>query len=133
MRKVRCIDCGKTYDYDEDGFCPRCGTFNQPSQRASGVTIQTPKRKDGLSEAGHSGSFLHREYHTEEWERRSSGLERDQERRQTADHRQSSRPPARETGAGTKGKPTLGKIIRWIILIYILFGLLTNLLGRMIW
>ena len=30
MRMVHCEDCGKRYDYDVDGFCPRCGAFNQP-------------------------------------------------------------------------------------------------------
>lgn len=30
MRKVTCADCGKRYDYDTDGFCPRCGSFNPP-------------------------------------------------------------------------------------------------------
>ena len=24
MRMVHCEDCGKRYDYDVDGFCPRC-------------------------------------------------------------------------------------------------------------
>ena len=28
MRKVRCYECGKTYDYDTDDFCPKCGAFN---------------------------------------------------------------------------------------------------------
>ena len=31
MRMVHCEDCGKRYDYDVDGFCPRCGAFNQPA------------------------------------------------------------------------------------------------------
>ena len=30
MQKVKCYACGKSYDYDEDGFCPYCGGFNQP-------------------------------------------------------------------------------------------------------
>ena len=25
MRKVTCYECGKHYNYDDDGFCPRCG------------------------------------------------------------------------------------------------------------
>ena len=25
MRTVTCYECGKKYNYDEDGFCPRCG------------------------------------------------------------------------------------------------------------
>ena len=38
MRMVRCEDCGKRYDYDVDGFCPRCGAFNQPVRVRSGGT-----------------------------------------------------------------------------------------------
>lgn len=36
MRKIRCADCGKSYDYDVDDFCPRCGSFNPPPD--SGAT-----------------------------------------------------------------------------------------------
>ena len=36
MRMVRCEDFGKRYDYDVDGFCPRCGAFNQPVRVRSG-------------------------------------------------------------------------------------------------
>ena len=36
MRKVHCADCGKSYDYDVDDFCPRCGSFNPPPD--SGAT-----------------------------------------------------------------------------------------------
>ena len=35
MREVKCYECGKTYDYDDDGFCPRCGAFNQPGRGES--------------------------------------------------------------------------------------------------
>ena len=38
MRMVHCEDCGKRYDYDVDGFCPRCGAFNQPVWVRSGGT-----------------------------------------------------------------------------------------------
>ena len=41
MRMVRCYECGKQYDYDDDGFCPRCGSFNQPARTgpAGGVRL----------------------------------------------------------------------------------------------
>lgn len=35
MRRVKCEDCGKLYDYDYDAFCPRCGAFNQPGKQKS--------------------------------------------------------------------------------------------------
>ena len=31
MKKISCASCGKRYDCDADGFCPRCGAFNQPA------------------------------------------------------------------------------------------------------
>ena len=44
MRKVRCYECGKTYDYDTDDFCPKCGAFNQPPKSttidANGAVIR---------------------------------------------------------------------------------------------
>jgi|GEM_PF-2884024 len=30
MKHVVCSSCNKTYDFSKDGFCPKCGTFNQP-------------------------------------------------------------------------------------------------------
>ncbi len=32
MKKISCASCGKRYDYDADGLCPRCGAFNQPEE-----------------------------------------------------------------------------------------------------
>lgn len=65
MRKVRCYECGKTYDYDTDDFCPKCGAFNQPPKSttidANGAVI----RVDGINERGHAGSFVHEELHEE--------------------------------------------------------------------
>ena len=46
MQQVQCYECGRRYDYDEDGFCPRCGAFNQPPREsrisADGTIIRTP-------------------------------------------------------------------------------------------
>ncbi|MCI2056742.1 MAG: hydrogenase maturation nickel metallochaperone HypA [Oscillibacter sp.] len=76
MRMVRCEDCGRRYDYEEDGFCPRCGAFNQPSRSASINANGEVVRVDGLSEAGHADSFVHQEFHEEEKARRRSGLDK---------------------------------------------------------
>lgn len=79
MQKVRCYECGRSYDYDEDAFCPRCGAFNLPGhENTVRVGELTEERRDGLSEKGHSGSFLHREFHTEERQRRRLGLDREE-------------------------------------------------------
>ena len=34
MRMVHCEDCGKRYDYDVDGFCPRCGELGENLRQA---------------------------------------------------------------------------------------------------
>jgi len=35
MRKVKCYQCGRSYDFDQDDFCPRCGSFNAPEDSPS--------------------------------------------------------------------------------------------------
>ena len=76
MRKVRCHDCGKTYDFDVDDFCPKCGAFTQPKRE----TIMNIKRgsahENGINEQNHEDSFLHEEYHGENRKRKGSSLER---------------------------------------------------------
>ena len=76
MRMVKCYECSKRYNYDEDGFCSRCGAFNQPPPLARIGADGSIVRVDGLSEQGHTGSFLHKEYHEEERERRRTGLDK---------------------------------------------------------
>lgn len=76
MRRVKCYECGRTYNYDEDGFCPMCGAFSQPPGAsridADGAVIRT----DGLNKRNHGESFLHREFHAEKRERRQYGLDK---------------------------------------------------------
>lgn len=76
MRMVKCYDCGKRYNYDEDGFCPKCGAFNQPPAITRVGADGSIVRVDGLNETGHTGSFTHKEYHEETKERRKSGLDK---------------------------------------------------------
>jgi hypothetical protein len=76
MQRVRCEDCRAVYDYDEDGFCPRCGAFNQP-KRTSQINVRgETKPTDEAEGRRHLNSFVHRELHTESRERRRSGLDR---------------------------------------------------------
>ena len=92
MRKVRCYECGKTYDYDTDDFCPKCGAFNQPPKSttidANGAVI----RVDGINERGHAGSFVHEELHEENRERKRMGLSKGT--RRTAAERETKRESA---------------------------------------
>ena len=66
MRRVKCEDCGKVYDFDTDDFCPRC----------DGSVV----RVEGISESNHKGSFLHEEYHAENRHRKATGLDRGADR-----------------------------------------------------
>ena len=67
MRLV-CSECKKVYDYDVDDFCPRCGAYNHPPKASSPTAVV---RKDGVNEANHKGSFVHREVHKEKAQRRA--------------------------------------------------------------
>ena len=40
MRKVTCASCGRPYDYDSDDFCPKCGSYNPPPDRAGARPAQ---------------------------------------------------------------------------------------------
>lgn len=126
MRRVRCVDCGRTYDYDEDAFCPKCGTFNQPDKS----TLQTrTKRVDGLSEAGHQGSFLHKEFHEEERERRLTGLDKSVKRVKRVPPTQSPNPPAdRSFRAGQANPKSFLNLLVWIIIAMMALSILGDLL-----
>ena len=62
MRMVRCYECGKQYDYDDDGFCPKCGSFNQPERPPAAGSVRAAERP-ALSAAGkrRGGSGLQQE------------------------------------------------------------------------
>ena len=125
MREVRCYECRRKYDYNEDGFCPRCGAFNQPG-RESGLRLAElgNDRKDGISEKNHTGSFLHREYHSEEKERREKGLDKGADRSDTF-RRLGTDGTIKAVRKAGKKENSLGTIL-FAALIYI-FILLFNL------
>ncbi len=33
MANIRCKVCGKTYNYEQEGMCPKCGAYNRPPRR----------------------------------------------------------------------------------------------------
>ena len=84
MQMVKCYECSKRYNYDDDGFCPKCGAFNQPLRSARIGADGSVVRGDGINERGHTGSFVHKEYHAEEKARRFSGLEKHLQSRKRA-------------------------------------------------
>lgn len=122
MNKVRCAACGKSYDYDDDGFCPKCGTFNQPPRGQSAMRVA---RKDGLSEAGHEDSFLHEEYHSEERKRRAADLNQKILQAKETIRRQVDQP-SRPAKSG-KGKVDAKKVLKWFIIAYFAMTVLGGL------
>ena len=70
MTRLKCEECGRSYWYEEDDFCPRCGAYNHPPKASTAVV-----RVDGINEKGHQGSFSHREVHKEKERRRELKME----------------------------------------------------------
>ena len=129
MRRVQCHECGRRYNYDEDGFCPNCGAFNQPPRTsrigADGSVIWA----DGLNEQNHTGSFVHRELHAEDQERRRIGLEKGIQRipRRTAPEPQRARPAAAYQQRSRKSSTSKNP---WGIIAWIIFAIVAiNILG----
>lgn len=122
MRKVRCYDCGKSYDFDVEDFCPRCGAFNQPGKSvrigADGAVVRT----EGLNEKNHAGSFVHQEFHAENRVRKAVGLSKGARGAAAP-----ARPAARQQG---KKKNPIQPVV-WIIILIIAFNILSTILGAL--
>lgn len=135
MRKVRCYDCGKSYNYDEDCFCPGCGAFNQPRSSLRIGADGSVVRMDGISEANHAGSFVHQEFHEEKRERRRIGLDKSVQRIQRTVSRPAASRPAPAAALQSRdrrqsrqqGKNPIG-ILVWVIVLIMLFNLLPRIL-----
>ena len=50
MRKVRCHECGKVYNFDAEDFCPRCGAFTQPPKSTAIDADGSVIRVEGINE-----------------------------------------------------------------------------------
>lgn len=123
MRKVRCCECGKSYDFDVDDFCPKCGAFNQPGKSASIGANGAVIRTDGLNEKNHAGSFVHREFHAENRVRKAVGLSKGV--RRTGGAAQTSAPQQRN-----RGKNPFRTLI-WVIIVIIFINILSTILGTL--
>ena len=122
MGTIRCHDCGKRYNYDQDAFCPRCGAFNQPGKSvrigADGAVVRT----EGLNEKNHAGSFVHQEFHAENRVRKAVGLSKGARGAAAP-----ARPAARQQG---KKKNPIQPVV-WIIILIIAFNILSTILGAL--
>lgn len=121
MRLV-CGECKKVYNYDVDDFCPRCGAYNPPKKQWRVDATGNVVRVDGVNEADHKGSFVHKEVHREKAVRRVVGLDRDEgakvQRRKPAASRPSvPRNEGKRTGQG-------GSVIRAFVAIVFLLQFL---------
>ncbi len=133
MQRIRCYDCGKTYNYDEDCFCPNCGAFNQPGRKLRIGSDGSVVRVDGINESNHAGSFVHQELHEEKRERRRIGLDKSVQRIQRTVSRPAASRPAPAAGFQSRdrrrsqGKSPVG-ILAWILILLMLFSLLPRIL-----
>ena len=126
MRKIRCYECGKGYDYDEEGFCPRCGAFNQPPAMSRVDADGAVVRVDGINEQNHRESFVHRELHAEERQRRKYDLDKDERKIQKGAEKK-ARP--RASAAGARKEITLASLIFKIIFAIIVLNFLSGFLA----
>ena len=74
MRRISCHECKKTYNYDLNDFCPRCGAYTPPKKHLRFDGRGRIVRLDGINEQNCQGSFVHAERHQEEKQRRQVGL-----------------------------------------------------------
>ena len=133
MRKVRCYDCGKSYDYDEDGFCPSCRAFNPPRQDLRIGADGSVVRVDGLNEINHVNSFVHQELHEEKRERRRVGLDKSVQRTQRTASRAATTKQApvilqsRNDRRARKQTSNPFSVVVWIIILIVIFNLLSRI------
>ena len=124
MRKVRCYECGKQYNYDEDGFCPGCGAFNQPPRESRVSADGQVVRVDGIDERNHAGSFVHQELHAEKRDRKKYKSDRKRENIQNVSE---IRTHAGRKQASAQGM-SLGKLLFWIVFGIIALNVLSTFL-----
>ncbi len=132
MRKVRCYECGKSYDFDVDDFCPRCGAFNQPGKSVCIGADGTVVRAGGLNENNHAGSFVHQEFHTENRVRKAVGLSKSVKRAAPATARLQPERRSAWQSSGKKEKSPFA-VVKWVIIFIVAINVLSSLLGMLLW
>lgn len=130
MSRVTCYACRKKYNYEEDGFCPRCGAFNLCNKGSYTVAANGDiVRVDGINESGHQNSFVHAEYHAEERERKKQGLDREK----PAERVKKVTPgPQTQTRSDSKKQSPVG-VIFLVIWLLAVCSVLFSALGEFLW
>ena len=148
MRRVKCEDCGKVYDFDTDDFCPRCGAFTFPKGDRIG-SDGSVVRAEEIRESNRKDSFLHAEYCAENRRRKAAGLDRGADRSQGSQW--ASAPGGAKTAKVSGPLPSAAKpafrgrraadsaiegrqlrrIIGWLVGIVVLVNFLLQLLDMM--
>ncbi len=123
MRKIRCYECGKSYDFDVDDFCPKCGAFNQPGKSSSIGADGTVVRSEGLNEKNHAGSFVHQEFHAENRVRKAVGLSKGVKRQA----RTPQQPLPKRQESWQKRQKNSAQYIIWIIVGIIFINILSSI------
>ncbi len=124
MRKIRCYECGKSYDFDVDDFCPKCGAFNQPGKSASIGADGTVVRSEGLNEKNHAGSFVHQEFHAENRVRKAVGLSKGVKRGTKAP----PQPLPKRQESWQKKPKSSAQYIIWIVIAIIFVNVMSSIL-----
>ena len=106
MRRVKCEDCGRVYDFDTDDFCPRCGAFTFPKGDRIG-TDSSVVRVEEIHESNRKDSFLHAEYFVEKRRRKAAGLDRGADR--SRDSQWAPAPGGAKTAKVSDPLPTAAK------------------------
>ena len=117
MRKIQCYECGKSYDFDVDDFCPKCGAFNQPGKSAAIAADGAVVRTEGLNEKNHAGSLENRV-------RKAVGLSKGVVRTVKAAQ---PLPKRQESWQKQQKRPAL--YIIWIIIAIIVVNTLSSIIG----
>lgn len=123
MRKIRCYECGKSYDFDVDDFCPKCGAFNQPGKSSSIGADGTVVRSEGLNEKNHAGSFVHQEFHAENRVRKAVGLSKGAKRQA----RTPQQPLPKRQESWQKRQKNSAQYIIWIVVGIIFINILSSI------
>ena len=127
MRKVRCHECGKIYNFDVDDFCPRCGAFTQPPKSIAIDANGSVVRVDGINEKNHAGSFVHEELHEENRERKRMGLSRSTRRTAARPSSYQAAQSQQAQGSG-RAKPAGFRWIFYVVAVIIALNILSAVL-----